>query len=671
MSNNTPRNRRSRTLPISKIVLGRSDAERLFASLARDLFSQLPLTRGYVEELDFSAITEVLPPRYRDVTEAIIANDPVMLLSRVESWYPAPHPVKVWARYAADGMKSLSAIRSNVGNEQIQQLDRLAALSIRSLRQYFGFYSRLTVKFDQDDPRLTESISDFRGRVTEDAEVEFSPTFYILADQFWKGVDAKHIFSLAGIESLDSRFYPRHGPGAVAEKGTKPWQKGRVARESRPWLLGRGLPLDPYALRRPMMEDFVTYNECTDPSFLWDEEEWLRSDEIHPSRLIPVPKDFRGPRLIAAEPCALQYIQGAIDELLDIHIKHSFLRKVFQVHDQSSQRMAAMKASTDSSLVTIDMKDASDLVRMSHVRELCRSRPDIWYVLSRVRSGHCQLPNGEVVNLSSFTTMGAMLTFKLEGIVFSLVDLAAIIDHDRDIRGWKWFTHFSSKFLEDEISRSQLGVYGDDQLFLSIYYHSCVSALEKAGFVVNQSKCCYKGAFREACGVDAWNGHDVTAVRPRALPGAVAEKQSLEGHIETIENLANKGYCSAAVTLWQILASRGLTIPIVPSDSTVACCVASDLLYSLGDQPAQLLSSRYGKGAIGNWRVWAPTQETEWLTPDELDEGAYWSSLKPHSEPLETPRYPGRRVCIKRRPHEGYGPQPVVLTKATASSIAS
>lgn len=672
MSNNTPNSRKRRTLPCSSVVLGQRDAEHLFSSLSRDLFDLLPETSGFEEELDFVTITKVLPPRYREVTDAIVNHDPAALLSRAASWYDETHPVRMWANYAADGMKSLSAIRGNVGDVILQKLEERAVCSIRSLRQYLGFYSRLTVEFDLADPEIQMAISDFEERVTRDQKVELSPTFYSLAEQFWKGIDVKNIFSLAGIESLDAPFYPQHGPGAVAEKGLKPWQKGRVAREARPWLLGRGIPLDPYALRKPMQVDsWSSYEDLEDPNFLWKEDQWPVADEVHPSRLILVPKDYRGPRLIAAEPTALQYLQGAIDELLDHHIKHSFLRNVFRVHDQSFQQRAVLAASADSSLATIDMKDASDLVRVSHVRELCKSRPDIWHVLSRVRSGHCALPSGRVVPLSSYTTMGAKLTFKLEGIVFSLIDLAAIIQHDRDVRGWKWFTRYSNKFLEDEVDRARLGVYGDDQLFRSVYYHSIVTALEKAGFTVNHSKCCYKGAFREACGVDAWNGHDVSIIRPRALPGAAAAKQSLDGHVETIQYLAHKGYLRAAVVLWQILASRRIVIPIVPGNSSIAGCISNDTLFALGDVQAQTCRSEYGRGAIKSWRVWAPIQETELVDPGELDEGAYWTSLRPHREPLETPRYPGRRVFIKRRPVEGTGLLPVIFSKEAAARIAS
>jgi hypothetical protein len=60
-------------------------------------------------------------------------------------------------------------------------------------------------------------------------------------------------------------------------------------------------------------------------------------------------------------------------------------------------------------------------------------------------------------------------------------------------------------------------VYGDDVIVPTAYAGSAIAILEEFGLKVNHSKSCTKGRFRESCGVDAFDGFNVTPIRLRTV----------------------------------------------------------------------------------------------------------------------------------------------------------
>lgn len=90
--------------------------------------------------------------------------------------------------------------------------------------------------------------------------------------------------------------YPKHGPGAVAEK-LLPNQKYNIDY----WYtrLNALFPPDQYLVCRPDLIQEHNYQE-------------LSPAQEKPVRVITVPKTQKGPRIIAIEPVAMQYVQQSI-----------------------------------------------------------------------------------------------------------------------------------------------------------------------------------------------------------------------------------------------------------------------------------------------------------------------------------------------------------------------
>lgn len=65
----------------------------------------------------------------------------------------------------------------------------------------------------------------------------------------------------------------------------------------------------------------------------------------------------------------------------------------------------------------------------------------------------------------------------------------------------------------DADTREGILVYGDDVIVPSGYAANAMRILELFGLRVNRDKSFTSGLFRESCGVDAFNGHDVTPVK--------------------------------------------------------------------------------------------------------------------------------------------------------------
>jgi hypothetical protein len=98
-------------------------------------------------------------------------------------------------------------------------------------------------------------------------------------------------------------------------------------------------------------------------------------------------------------------------------------------------------------------------------------------------------------------------------------------------------------------------VFGDDIIIPSECTEEVINDLESFGLLVNRTKSFWRGAFRESCGVDAFNGVDVTPVRWKTTVDAehVADLQSLS---DIAQRLRLAGYDEAAIATYQTLRRR-------------------------------------------------------------------------------------------------------------------
>lgn len=222
------------------------------------------------------------------------------------------------------------------------------------------------------------------------------------------------------------------------------------------------------------------------------------------SKLICVPKTAVKKRTISAEPAALQWAQQGVRSALVKCINASSTCRVY-LEDQTKSRDLALRGSLAGEWDTIDLSAASDSVTVSLVEILTsKTSPDVYEDLMSTRSEYTQLEDGRIVHLCKFAPMGSATCFPVESLVFASICEAVI----REKTGR---TSRNMDYL----------VYGDDIVIRSCYYHDVKVALEECHFTLNSRKTFHSSydtwlrpiVFREACGIEAINGLDVTPLR--------------------------------------------------------------------------------------------------------------------------------------------------------------
>lgn len=322
---------------------------------------------------------------------------------------------------------------------------------------------------------------------------------------------------LATSDPKDEKFRPKHGPGAVAtgEKEAEKMIWKRYYTE-----LAREFPYPDYFYFNLShlcddLQGYLSLEELSEPT----------------AKVVLVPKDSRGPRLISSEPLEVQWIQQMLmANLVSTIERHPLTRGLVNFTDQTINRRLALRGSLSESnhLVTLDMKDASDRVHSTLVRMLF---PDTWVAaLMAARSTHTLLPNGQRLRLEKFAPMGSATCFPVEALIFWALSTATIIEKSTRviINGHPIATSpFAS--LTKLLARRSGGctrtsadeqrnvyVYGDDIILHREDYADVERTFSSVGLILNKDKCCVGTTFRESCGCDAFRGFDVTPLRMKA-----------------------------------------------------------------------------------------------------------------------------------------------------------
>lgn len=297
---------------------------------------------------------------------------------------------------------------------------------------------------------------------------------------------------------------PRHGPGAVAggEKGNKKWNFSTLFAS-----LHKEFPYTDYHYGiRSYIDNKIgsSYARSYPLQLAANARRYLSMKRVDEptARLLFVPKDSRGPRIISCEPCELMYIQqGVARHLMDFIERHPYTKGHVNFLDQSINGNLAREASASRAWSTIDLSDASDrvgceLISMLFPREVTKK----WFAL---RSTATILPDGTRVPLSKFAPMGSALCFPVESLTFWAIAVACIWECTND----------------PDLALDSVYVYGDDIIIRDEYYFPVVRALSDVHLKVNTAKSFHGDyPFRESCGVDGLLGHDVTPLRIRKFP---------------------------------------------------------------------------------------------------------------------------------------------------------
>jgi hypothetical protein len=287
-------------------------------------------------------------------------------------------------------------------------------------------------------------------------------------------IKLSRVFS--GFDPKDIR--PRHGPGAVSTK-EQLWGKYSFTRINP--RIERTYPFDAYFT--------ASLGHICDS---YKEFQFLKEEDL-PARVILVPKDSRGPRLISCEPLEFQWIQQGLGDAIVRRVEsHPLTRYNIHFTDQQPNQIAALYGSKNGKYATLDLKEASDRVTVGLVRLLFPE--PLREALLNSRSQSTRLPNGTILPLKKFAPMGSALCFPI---------LALTI----------WAIVSSSE--SDADARKSILVYGDDVVVKTERSAHATKWLEAFGLIVNRDKSCTSGFFRESCGMDAYRGVCVTPVRFR------------------------------------------------------------------------------------------------------------------------------------------------------------
>lgn len=361
-------------------------------------------------------------------------------------------------------------------------------------------------------------------------------------------------------EFFPSKYRFRHGRGATAE-----FRRGGGYKYSFPTWNPRLETVFPYS-------EFGTSNPALLGAISADQVEPV-SSEI-PSRLIPVPKTQKGPRLIAAEPTCNQWAQQCMLDFFierikaDSHHKDPILSRSIDFERQDISGQMALDASLDGVNATLDLSDASDRLSCWTIQRIFRRNISVLNAVIACRTRYLRndvdKKHPTVIELRKFATMGSALTFPLQSITFVCMALAA---------GWiaeRYMTYHTYDAAPTETQLSELAgrvrVYGDDIIVPVHWLEGLARIFKLVGLKVNESKTFSGSNFRESCGVDGYKGYDVTPVKVKAFYRA-SEPASAISVLDTCNLLFMKGLWHTAEALRSTVQLG--SIPVVYADSGV------------------------------------------------------------------------------------------------------
>jgi hypothetical protein len=476
--------------------------------------------RFSVEGLDF--LTKVLPSLGKCLDKALGSDMPFQTPSTFKRSKKTGLPV-----FLGEFWKCIFGRDGKVLEYGVDENQQCIA-AVRAIRQICFLLYKLEGCCDAQASKdvIDTFISVDRSLPDEEDEVPLSPKAIRALD------NARVLlhFVLKDLDPLD--IVPGHGPGAVAT-GEKCWEK-MIFRRFYPKLDAKYSYPDYF---------FFNYGHLLDDMDILENMQTLHEST---AKVVLVPKDSRGPRLISMEPLELQWIQQGLMRSMvrEIESPHKPSFGFVNFTDQTVNRRLALENSYNGKFGTYDMKEASDRVSMWLVRKLF-GYGSIGESLMAVRSDFTQLPDGHRIRLKKYAPMGSAVCFPVEALAFWSLAVGSV----RDI--------VSEKSLRD---LPEIYVYGDDIIACDSDYRMFSPIFKELFLEFNEDKCCTGRFFRESCGMDAFMAEDVTPTRIKTAIENASPSASLS-HCAYINALWGKGYRSTGDLLATALEQKLGPIP--------------------------------------------------------------------------------------------------------------
>jgi len=339
---------------------------------------------------------------------------------------------------------------------------------------------------------------------------------------------------------------PKHGPGSTAEKllGNKKYNQREWTQRLETYFPSGSFLFSSWSFFLENADCLVIHEPGAE----------------RPVRVVDVPKTLKTPRIIALEPTCMQYVQqGLLEQIVEGIQRNYSLRTFISWEFQQPNQLLAQKGSSDGTLATLDLSEASDRVSNQHVRLLLANHPHLMGAVDACRSRKADVPNHGVIRLAKFASMGSALCFPFESMVFLTLIFLGI---ERALN-----TRLTGKLIKS--FHGKVRVYGDDIIVPVEFVHSVIQTLEAFGLKVNGNKSFWTGKFRESCGKEYYNGRDVSITRVRRkFPTSRKHTAELISTVSLRNQLFVGGY-DGAVELLDSWIERLIPFPVTEPTSSL------------------------------------------------------------------------------------------------------
>lgn len=414
-------------------------------------------------------------------------------------------------------------------------LNEPSITAIASLRQLANLCKK--VKINCSRGRLRAAVDAFRTneRIFNDPISENDTNDFVSVSRIiWSSVLSGQFNDLEGL-------VPKHGPGSTAESRT-----GNAKYRLKRWH-------DRLEHYFPMLANAYS-SESAYGSREFESVEVVPGELEQPVRVVFVPKTLKTPRVIAIEPVCMQYVQQALAGQLVKEIEDSKLTGGhINFSDQTINQDLVVTSSVDCSYATIDMSAASDRVPVSLAMRMFDTHPDLQGAIFSCRSRRAELPDGDIITLGKFASMGSALCFPVEAMYFYTICIVALLKKRK----------LPATYQNIYKMGRRVFVYGDDILVPTDTAEVVMETLHKYYCKVNTAKSFWNGSFRESCGVDAYQGVVITPTYLRSVrPCDKRDGSSIISWVETANQLYRKGYWKTASAMKSIVEGLIGTLPV-------------------------------------------------------------------------------------------------------------